>query len=73
MKINCLGCGFKVDLADAYDDYEGQIKCFACGGIMEIATQEGNIRAVRSVTEVPLPSAAVGGQRRDMRKKESVP
>ena len=41
MKINCLGCGFKVDLAGAYDDYEGQIKCFACGAIMEIATREG--------------------------------
>ena len=50
MKINCLGCGFKVDLAKSYDDYEGQIKCFACGAIMEIVTQEGIIRAVRSAT-----------------------
>lgn len=57
MKINCLGCGYKVELADAYDDYEGLIKCFACGAIMEIAAQEGSIRAVRSVTEVPLSSA----------------
>ena len=57
MKINCLGCGFKVDLAGAYDDYVGQIKCFACGAIMEIATQAGNIRAVSLVTEAPLPSA----------------
>jgi hypothetical protein len=56
MKINCLGCGFKVDLAGAYDDYVGQIKCFACGAIMEVATQEGNIRAVSPVTEMPLPS-----------------
>jgi hypothetical protein len=55
MKINCLGCGFKVDLAGAYDNYVGQIKCFACGAIMEIATQEGNIRAVSSVTDAPLP------------------
>ena len=56
MKINCLGCGYKVELADAYDDYEGPIKCFACGAIMEIAAQEGSIREVRSVTEAPLPS-----------------
>jgi len=55
MQINCLGCGFKVDLADEYDDYEGQIKCFVCGAVMEIAAQEGSIRAVRSVTEVQLP------------------
>lgn len=56
MKINCLGCGFKVDLADAYDDYEGQIKCFACGAILEIKVQEGNVRAVKFVTVVPRPS-----------------
>ena len=57
MKINCLGCGFKVDLAGAYDNYEGQIKCFACGAIMEIATQQGSVRAVGPVTEVPLALA----------------
>ena len=57
MQINCLGCGFKVDLADAYDNYVGQIKCFACGAIMEIATQGGNIRAVESVTGAPRLSA----------------
>ncbi|HUY13900.1 MAG TPA: hypothetical protein VMX16_09775 [Terriglobia bacterium] len=57
MKINCLGCGYRVDLGNAYDDYEGQIKCFACGAIMEIATQGSSIRAVRFVTAVPLPSA----------------
>jgi DNA-directed RNA polymerase subunit N (RpoN/RPB10) len=49
MKINCLSCGFKVDLGDAYDDYEGQVKCYACGALLEIRTQEGNIRAVKSV------------------------
>lgn len=31
MKINCLSCGFKVDLdEDAYADYEGQVKCYTC-------------------------------------------
>ena len=72
MKVNCLGCGYKVDLADAYDDYEGPIKCFACCSIMEIATQEGSIRAVSFLTDVPLSSVVVGGQRREMGKKKSV-
>ena len=49
MKINCLSCGFKVDLDDAYDDYEGQVKCFACGGILEIETEEGNVKTVQFV------------------------
>jgi DNA-directed RNA polymerase subunit N (RpoN/RPB10) len=59
MEINCLGCGFKVDLTDAYDDYVGPIKCFACGATMEIATQAGEIRAVNAVTEAPVAPAEV--------------
>ena len=57
MKINCLGCGYKVDLGDSYDDYVGQIKCFACGATMEIATQGGRVRAVGPVMVAPLLSA----------------
>ena len=59
MEINCIGCGFKVDLAGSYDDYIGQIKCFACGAIMEIATQQGEVRAVRAVTEESNPTTEV--------------
>ena len=65
MKINCLGCGFKVDLAGSYDNYEGQIKCFACGAIMEIAIQEGSIRAVRPVEELAFTSVEVFERSRD--------
>jgi ribosomal protein S27E len=39
MKINCLSCGHKVDLGDAYEEYEGQVKCFACTAILEIKTE----------------------------------
>ena len=57
MKINCLSCGHKVDLADAYEEYEGQVKCFACSAILEIKTEQGNLKAVRFVKIVPRPSA----------------
>jgi len=56
MKINCLSCGHKVDLADAYDDFEGEVKCFACGAILEIKTEEGNVKTVRFVKMAPRPS-----------------
>ncbi|MBI3106425.1 MAG: hypothetical protein HYY95_12795 [Candidatus Rokubacteria bacterium] len=46
MKINCLSCGHKLDLGDAYDDYAGQAKCLVCGAMLEIRTEEGNVRAV---------------------------
>ena len=46
MKVNCLCCGHTVDLRDAYDDYEGLVKCFACGGLLSIRTREGQIKWV---------------------------
>ncbi len=46
MKVNCLSCGHTVDLRDGYDDYEGQIKCFACGALLSIRTREGQIKWV---------------------------
>ena len=57
MRINCLACGHKVDLDDAYDDYEGPVKCFACGATLEIRTEQGRIKAVKQVNSVPHPLA----------------
>jgi hypothetical protein len=56
MKINCLACGHKVDLDEVYDDYEGQIKCFACCAILEIKAEEGRLKTVRFLKIVPRPS-----------------
>jgi len=49
MKINCLSCGHKVELDDAYDDFEGLIKCL-CGTMLEIRTEEGKLKAIK-ITE----------------------
>ena len=49
MKINCLSCGFSLKLDDAYDDYEGQVKCWTCGALLEIKSEDGNIKAIRFV------------------------
>ncbi len=46
MKVNCLSCGHTVDLRDGYDDYEGQVKCFACGALLNIRTRDGQIKWV---------------------------
>ena len=54
MKINCLSCGFTVVLNDAYDNYEGLVKCYACSAMLAIKTEEGNVKAVQFVKMVPL-------------------
>ncbi|MFO7903499.1 MAG: hypothetical protein R6U98_12615 [Pirellulaceae bacterium] len=49
MKLNCISCGHTVDMRDSYDDYEGQVKCFVCGGLMAIRSQDGQIKRVELV------------------------
>lgn len=44
MKINCLSCGHKIDLDEAYDHFEGLVKCFVCGALLEIRTEVGSLK-----------------------------
>ena len=64
MKIICLSCGHKVDLGDAYDDYAGPVKCVACGMLLKIKTEEGNLRSVACARESTGATSAGQGVRR---------
>jgi DNA-directed RNA polymerase subunit RPC12/RpoP len=44
MNINCIACGHKFELDDAYDDYEGPVRCWVCGALLEIKAQDGCLR-----------------------------
>ena len=46
MKVNCLSCGHNVNLDEVYDDYNGLVKCFACGALLEIKTHQGQLKTV---------------------------
>lgn len=56
MKLNCVSCGHAVDLRDSYDDYEGQIKCFTCGTLLSIRTEDGQVRSVAYASSTPHSS-----------------
>ena len=60
MEINCLSCGHSVDIGDAYDDFEGEVKCFVCDGILHIRTEQGQIKSVElaRLQEAGWPPAA---------------
>jgi len=51
MRINCLSCGHKMELDNAYGDFEGPVKCL-CGAMLEIRTKEGMLKAIK-VAEPP--------------------
>jgi hypothetical protein len=46
MKLNCLSCGHSLDLHDDYNDYEGLVKCYVCGALLTIHTEDGRIKRV---------------------------
>jgi len=56
MKINCLSCGHKVDLDEVYDDFSGQVKCFACGALLELVTAEGRLHSVKLANSEAQPA-----------------
>jgi len=47
MTINCISCGHRIDLGEVYDCYKGPVKCWVCGALLDIRTEEGNLRAVK--------------------------
>ena len=60
MKVNCLSCGHKVEVDDAYDNYEGPIKCFTCNAMLEIKTEDGYLKTVKILESAPHASAESG-------------
>ncbi len=55
MRLNCLACGHKVELDDAYDDFEGPVKCL-CRAMLEIRTEDGKLKAIKLVESTGRPS-----------------
>ncbi|MCX7018506.1 MAG: hypothetical protein WCK47_08700 [bacterium] len=58
MRINCLSCGHKVELDDAYSDYEGEIRCMVCGTMLEVKIHDGLVCSVKRPVPAPPPSAS---------------
>jgi len=42
-----------MDLDDAYEDFEGQVRCYVCGSLLEIRTVEAKLKNIK-VAHVPL-------------------
>lgn len=46
MKVNCVSCGHNMMLDDAYDDFEGLVKCYVCGALLYLKNSDGKIKSV---------------------------
>jgi hypothetical protein len=57
MKVNCITCGHSLNLDEAYDDFDGLVRCYVCSGLFELKTVEGKVKSVR-FAQAPQPAAA---------------
>ena len=58
MQIRCIHCGHNFKLDEAYDDYEGEVKCWVCGAILEIKMKDAHLISARSArTSIPVTKA----------------
>lgn len=49
MKIDCTKCDSEVNLDhEVFNDYQGPVKCFCCGTIMDIRITGGILRSAAS-------------------------
>jgi DNA-directed RNA polymerase subunit N (RpoN/RPB10) len=44
--LRCLGCGHVLGLADCYDDYDGNIRCWTCGALLTVSLRDGRLRSM---------------------------
>jgi hypothetical protein len=47
IKLNCLACGHTLTLGDAYEDFTGEVHCWGCHTLLEIALVDGRLRSIR--------------------------
>ena len=46
MLIHCMYCGHSIELSEAYDDYQGPLRCAVCKSLMMIRVESGQLRGM---------------------------
>jgi ribosomal protein S27E len=59
MRINCIACGHRFELDEAYDDYSGRVKCSVCRSMLQISTEGGKVKSVDLSGQAAVQSHSV--------------
>jgi hypothetical protein len=63
MRVECFSCGYEINLYHkVFEDYKGTVKCYSCGAMMEIKTEQG---LVCSLMPLESCSARVSSEKRN--------
>lgn len=64
IRLNCLSCGHPMDLGDAYEDYQGEVRCWGCRAVLEVTLQEGKLKAMRRSGAAGVARSSAGQETR---------
>jgi ribosomal protein S27E len=54
MKVDCISCEGEVNLDHSvFEEYEGSVKCFSCGAMLEIRTSKGVLGSIKALDSLP--------------------
>jgi ribosomal protein S27E len=53
IKLNCISCGHVQELSDAYENYQGQIRCWGCSATLDVSIIEGKLQSMQLHGETP--------------------
>lgn len=67
IKLNCISCGHVQELSEAYENYQGQIRCWGCNTTLDVSLLDGKLQAmqlhdptlVRVMVPLPPPEPMV--------------
>ena len=53
IKLNCLSCGHLMVLGEAYESYQGEIRCWGCRATLDVTLVEGRLHSMKLHEERP--------------------
>jgi len=46
IKLNCIACGHLMELGDAYEDYQGDVRCWGCQALVNVTLHDGKLQTM---------------------------
>jgi hypothetical protein len=63
MIVNCTSCGREINLDHkVFEDYDGPVKCFCCGVMMEVKVADGLLHSINPLIMPEYASDKILGE-----------
>jgi hypothetical protein len=61
VKLICPACGHPIELNEAYEDYQGEVRCWGCRAVLEVKLRGVQLQTMKLNTGAANHLLAAGG------------